>query len=116
MIAQLRSRRITPLLMTSNPFLVREKNVALKSYVEDARQVARDEGVALVDVFARFAELRRGSERSPSHVLLRFGFVMMRLVATSVRDGYRPHSGWRAISLVPVSATEPQGIDDELCF
>lgn len=57
MIARLRDRGITPIVMTSNPFLPHEKNVELKSYVEAARKVARDERVALVDVFARFAEL-----------------------------------------------------------
>ena len=57
MIGLLRERRITPVLMTSNPFLTPASNVWLKPYIEACRKVARDERVALVDLYGRFAEL-----------------------------------------------------------
>jgi lysophospholipase L1-like esterase len=93
MIAQLRSRGITPLVMTSNPFLVREKNVALKSYVEAARQVARDEDVALIDLFARFAELAIEGNQWPQvyadgdcHLNLEGNTVIAKLMMSSLES------------------------------
>jgi acyl-CoA thioesterase-1 len=61
MIARLRQEKITPLLMTSNPVAAPkyppERNAHLKKYVEAMRRLAREEKVALIDVYARFAEL-----------------------------------------------------------
>lgn len=57
MIRQLREKKVRPILMTSNPFLPAAKNVGLKPYIDVCRNVARDEGVPLIDVYRAFAEL-----------------------------------------------------------
>jgi lysophospholipase L1-like esterase len=61
MIAALRMRGITAILMTPNPAIAPkygpERNVTLKPYVEAVRDLARREHVELVDVYGRFAEL-----------------------------------------------------------
>ena len=53
----LRSRDIVPILMTSNPFVPKNDNVAMKPYIEACRAVARAEKVPLIDTYAHFAEL-----------------------------------------------------------
>jgi len=61
MIATLKSRGVQVVLMTPNPAIAPtygpERNRTLKPYVEAVRQIAREEDLALVDVYARFAEL-----------------------------------------------------------
>lgn len=63
MIAILRSKKITPILMTSNPYNRPAPNVEVKPYIEACRKVAREENVLLVDVYARFAELAIEGDR-----------------------------------------------------
>lgn len=61
MIAQLKQRQVTVVLMTPNPALAPtygpERNVTLKPYVEAVRGLAREQQLELVDVYARLAEL-----------------------------------------------------------
>lgn len=65
MIRQLRETEIQPILMTPNPFLPATKNVSLKPYIEACRDVARGEGVPLIDVYRAFAELAIEGNRLP---------------------------------------------------
>jgi lysophospholipase L1-like esterase len=57
MVKVLRSRNVVPILMTSNPFVPKNDNVAMKPYIESCRAIARAEKVALIDTYAHFAEL-----------------------------------------------------------
>lgn len=63
MVAILRDKQIVPVLMTSNPYNRAAGNVELKPYIEACRKVAHEEGVPLVDVYARFAELAIEGDR-----------------------------------------------------
>ena len=61
MIATLKARGIRVVLMTPNPAIAPrygpERNITLRPYVEAVREIARGEGLPLVDVYSRFAEL-----------------------------------------------------------
>jgi acyl-CoA thioesterase-1 len=61
MIAAIRDRGATVVLMTPNPAIApkypAERNVTLKPYVDAVRDLAREEKLELVDVYSRFAEL-----------------------------------------------------------
>ena len=61
MIATLKARGIRVVLMTPNqaiaPRYGPERNITLRPYVEAVREIARGEGLPLVDVYSRFAEL-----------------------------------------------------------
>lgn len=61
MIATLKERGITPVLMTPNPAIAPkyspQRNVTLKSYVDVVRDLARHEQIELSDVYGRFSEL-----------------------------------------------------------
>lgn len=63
MITILRDKKITPILMTSNPYNRPGPNVEVKPYIEACRRVARDESVLLVDIYARFAEVAIEGDR-----------------------------------------------------
>lgn len=63
MIAILRDRKITPILMTSNPYNRPAPNVEVRPYIEACRKVAREENVLIVDIYARFAELAIEGDR-----------------------------------------------------
>ncbi len=61
MVAALKQRRITPLLLTPNPVIAPtyppERNVRLKHYVSAVRDLARVDKVPVADVYALFGEL-----------------------------------------------------------
>ena len=61
MVAALKQRHITPLLLTPNPVIPPaygpERNARLKHYVNAVRELGRVEKVKVVDVYAMFAEL-----------------------------------------------------------
>jgi len=61
MVKALKSRGPTVILMTPNPAIAPkygpERNITLRPYVDAVRDLAREERLELVDVYARFAEL-----------------------------------------------------------
>jgi acyl-CoA thioesterase-1 len=61
MIATLKARGTRVVLMTPNPAIAPkygpERNVTLRPYVEAVREIAQVEGLPLIDVYGRFAEL-----------------------------------------------------------
>lgn len=60
MIATLKERKITPILMTPNPFFLPKKpemNTLVRQYADAMRKLAREEKVQLIDLHSYLAQL-----------------------------------------------------------